>query len=52
LIDLPGIGEILAGRILEHRATEGRFTSIDELLEIKGITPKRLEKIRALISTH
>jgi competence ComEA-like helix-hairpin-helix protein len=52
LIDLPGIGEILAGRILERRATEGRFTSIDELLEVKGITPKRLEKIRALISIH
>jgi competence ComEA-like helix-hairpin-helix protein len=52
LIDLPGIGETLAGRILERRATEGKFTSIDELLEVKGITPKRLKKIRSLISIH
>jgi competence ComEA-like helix-hairpin-helix protein len=52
LIDLPGIGEVLAGRILERRATEGNFTSIDELLEIKGITPKRLEKMRPRISIH
>ncbi|MFZ1977279.1 MAG: helix-hairpin-helix domain-containing protein [Bacteroidota bacterium] len=52
LIDLPGIGETLAGRILERRTTDGKFTSIDELLEVKGITPKRLEKIRNLISIH
>ena len=50
LIDLPGIGEKLAARILERRMHEGKFKSIEELRDIKGITKKRLEKIKPLIS--
>ena len=43
---LPGIGPSLAARILEHRQTHGPFKSLEELLAVKGIGPKTLEKIR------
>ena len=46
LVRLPGIGEVLAGRIIAHREEHGRFTSIDELLAVSGIGPKVLEGIR------
>ena len=34
---LPGVGPVLAQRILDWRAEHGRFTTIDELQEVKGI---------------
>lgn len=46
---LPGVGETIAGRIVERREMIGDFRSVDELLEIKGIGPKLLEKIRPYI---
>jgi len=50
LIDLPGIGTTLADRILEYRASRGPFRSADEMRRIKGMTQKRLEHIRPLIT--
>jgi competence protein ComEA len=47
---LPGIGEVLAQRILEHRESNGPFTSVDELLEVSGIGEARLEDIRDRVS--
>ncbi|MCI2429142.1 helix-hairpin-helix domain-containing protein [Candidatus Acetothermia bacterium] len=46
LIALPGIGPVLARRILDYRATHRAFKTVEELLEIRGIGPKRLEQIR------
>lgn len=43
---LPGVGEVLAERILAHRQESGGFANMEELLEIKGIGPKTLERIR------
>ncbi len=42
---LPGIGPALAARIVEYRERAGRFGSIDELLNVKGIGEKNLQKL-------
>jgi competence protein ComEA len=46
LLQLPGVGETLAQRILEYRDQHGPFQSVDDLDGVKGIGPKTLEKLR------
>lgn len=46
LIELPGLGQSLARRIVDWRKAHGRFSSIDQLRQISGIGPKRLESWR------
>lgn len=43
---LPGVGPVLAGRIIEYRASQGMFHDIEQLREVKGIGPKKFEQIR------
>lgn len=43
---LPGIGPVMARRILEWRSQNGRFGSVDELAEVAGVGPKTLEELR------
>ena len=42
---LPGVGPVLAGRIVQWRVENGRFTSVDELSEVSGIGEKMLAQI-------
>jgi len=46
LTNLPGIGPRTATRITDYREQNGPFKSVDDLLNIKGIGPKVLEKIK------
>ena len=46
---LPGVGQVTAQSILDYRKQRGGFTSIDNLLEVKGIGPNKLEKIRPFV---
>lgn len=50
LMDLPGIGEVTAERIILTRDEKGRFRSVGELTKIKGITKKKLDMIKALLT--
>lgn len=47
---LNGIGDVYAQRILDYRAEIGQFQHIEELLDVKGIGEKTLEKIRPYIT--
>jgi len=46
---LPGIGPVMAKAIVAWRAANGRFASVDQLGEVDGIGPSRLEKLRELV---
>lgn len=46
LMQLEGIGETLADRIVDDRETNGPFETIDDLQRVKGIGPKTVEKLR------
>lgn len=46
---LPGVGPVMAAAILAWRQRNGRFDSIDQLGEVDGIGPARLEKLRSLV---
>ncbi|MBI4941203.1 MAG: helix-hairpin-helix domain-containing protein [Actinobacteria bacterium] len=49
LDELPGVGPVLAGRIVEWRSQHQRFTRVDELAEVAGIGDKVLERLRPLV---
>jgi competence protein ComEA len=49
---LPGVGPKTAERIIEYRTEHGRFSAVEELLDVKGIGPKKMEKIRPLATVR
>jgi competence protein ComEA len=46
---LPGVGPVTAAAIVAWRQANGKFTSIDQLADVDGIGPARLEKLRPLV---
>jgi competence protein ComEA len=50
LMRLPGIGPVLAGRIIASRDADGRFASIDDLRRIAGLGPAKIERFRSLVT--
>jgi predicted flap endonuclease-1-like 5' DNA nuclease len=45
---LPGIGPVIADRLTKARTGKRSFTNWEDLLTIKGIGPKKLQRLRAL----
>jgi|SRR5579862_464057 len=50
LQSVPGIGPVTADKILQMRKSYGAFKSVDDLTAIRGIGPKRLEKMRKYLT--
>jgi competence protein ComEA len=50
LLLLPGVGPKLAARILEERERRAGFASLEQLAEVKGVGPKKLAQLRALVT--
>jgi competence protein ComEA len=46
---LPGVGPATAQAIVDYRSAHGRFTSVDDLLNVRGIGPSKLEELRPLV---
>jgi competence ComEA-like helix-hairpin-helix protein len=52
LLDLPGIGPVLATRIMELRDSIGSFQNIEEIMEVSGIGSGTFEQLKEFISVN
>jgi comEA protein len=52
LVALPGIGQTLAERIVLFRGTEGKFGSAEDLQKVKGISKKKIEKLKPFVTVQ
>ena len=46
---LPGIGPVLAQRIIQHRQSQGSYRHVEDLLAVHGMGKKKLAQLRPLI---
>ena len=50
LMDLPGIGSVIAARIVDYRRQNGGFSKIEDIQRVSGIGEKRYEAIKDMIT--
>jgi competence ComEA-like helix-hairpin-helix protein len=50
LQELPGVGPVMAQRIIDARQKSGRFHRVEDLLAIRGISQKRLDALRPYVT--
>lgn len=52
LARLPGIGEALAARIVEHRERHGAFRRAEHLMLVRGMSDRRFRELRAHVTAE
>jgi competence protein ComEA len=48
---LPGVGQVIAARIVAYREQNGPFRSVDDLIHVEGISDRAIDRIRELVTT-
>jgi competence protein ComEA len=48
---LPGVGEVIASRIITYREQNGPFRSVDDLIHVQGISDRTIDEFRDLVTT-
>ena len=51
-ISLPGIGDVLADRILAYRKTYGKFSAAEQLMDVEGIGEAKFAKLKNLVTVR
>jgi len=49
LESLPGIGSVIAHRVVEYRKAAGGFHTVEDLRQVKGIGAKKFDRVRPLV---
>lgn len=49
---LPGIGPVLAERIVQHRQQNGAFRRVEDLAAVRGIGPRAIARLRGALTVH
>ena len=52
LLDLPGIGETYAERIIQHREENGPFETIEDIMKVKGIGESKFNDLKDKITVN
>ncbi|MEK7273412.1 MAG: helix-hairpin-helix domain-containing protein, partial [Nitrospirota bacterium] len=47
---LPGVGPVLAKRMVDYRKSVGRFHAVEDLRAVKGIGKKKLEQLKPFVT--
>ncbi|MFA4838780.1 MAG: helix-hairpin-helix domain-containing protein [Candidatus Neomarinimicrobiota bacterium] len=50
LMSLPRIGSVLADSIINYRKRNGKFSTVDDLKKVKGISQKTLDRIKGEVA--
>jgi competence protein ComEA len=50
LVSLPGVGKKKAAAIIEYRTKNGKFKSVEDLMNVKGVGEKMLEKLKEQVT--